>query len=91
MALAYGDNEVLSTIKSQVPVSTRFLAHGHKVSFEMVGREALDAAKATETARLAAYDVARYDQQGCYSPHVNFVETGGVISRSIFCARTSRT
>ena len=84
VALAYGDNEVLSTIKSQVPVSTRFLAHGHKVSFGMVGREALDAAKATETARLAAYDVARYDQQGCYSPHVNFVETGGVISPRTF-------
>ena len=84
VALAYGDNEVLSSIKSQVPVSTRFLAHGHKVSFGMVGREALDAAKATETARLAAYDVARYDQQGCYSPHVNFVETGGVISPRTF-------
>lgn len=84
VVLAYGDNETLSKLQSQVPVSTRFLAHGHKVSFGMVGREALDAAKATETARLAAYDVARYDQQGCYSPHVNFVETGGVISPRTF-------
>ena len=33
---------------------------------------------------LAAYDVARYDQQGCYAPHVVFVERGGAVSPETF-------
>lgn len=77
VALAFGGNEALAAIQSRAPVTTRFLAYGHKVSFSLIGREALDAAKASDTARCAAYDVARYDQQGCYSPHTIFVESGG--------------
>jgi hypothetical protein len=77
VAFAFGGNEALAEIQSRAPITTRFLAYGHKVSFSLIGREALDAAKASATAKLAAYDVARYDQQGCYSPHVIFVEAGG--------------
>ncbi len=84
VALAYGSNEALSAIQSRTPVTTRFLAYGHKVSFSLIGREALDAAKASSTARLAAYDVARYDQQGCYSPHVLFLEKGGKVAPKQF-------
>jgi len=43
----------------------------------MIGRAVLDAQRAPVTARLAALDVVRYDQQGCYSPHVFYVERGG--------------
>lgn len=77
VALAFGGNEALAEIQTRTPVTTRFLAYGHKISFSLIGREALDAAKASATAGRAAYDVARYDQQGCYSPHVIFVEKGG--------------
>jgi hypothetical protein len=80
IALAYGSNEVLAAIQARTPVTTRFLAYGHKVSFSLIGREALDAAKASSTARLAAYDVARYDQQGCYSPQVIYIEKGGTVA-----------
>ena len=79
VAVAFGRNETLSEIQSRAPVTTRFLAYGHKVSFSLIGREALDAAKASSTAHLSAYDVVRYDQQGCYSPHVIFVEMGGAV------------
>lgn len=41
---------------------------------------ALDTLRAPATARLAAWDVMRYDQQGCYSPHVFYVERGGKVS-----------
>ena len=84
VALAYGSNEALSAIQSRTPITTRFLAYGHKVSFGLIGREALDAAKGSSTAQLAAYDVARYDQQGCYSPHILFIEKGGNISPKQF-------
>lgn len=77
VALAFGGNEALAAIQSRTPITTRLLAYGHKVSFSLIAREALDAAKASDTARRAAYDVARYDQQGCYSPHTIFVEAGG--------------
>jgi hypothetical protein len=61
-------------------VTTRFLPYGHKLGFGLVGRAVLDAQRAPATARLAAHDVARYDQQGCYSPHVFYVERGGNVS-----------
>ena len=80
IALAYGNNEALAALQSSAPITTRFLAYGHKVSFSLIGRETLDAAKASSTARLAAYDVARYDQQGCYSPQMLFIERGGSIA-----------
>ena len=78
--LAYGDNDSLEQIRRQLPITTRFLQHGHKLSFGLIGRRALDARRAPTTARLAAHDVVRYDQQGCYSPHVFYVERGGKVS-----------
>ncbi|MDA0340247.1 MAG: acyl-CoA reductase [Proteobacteria bacterium] len=84
VALGFGRNESLAAIQNRVPITTRFLAYGHKVSFAMVSVAALDPAKATATARSAAYDVVRYDQQGCFAPHVFFVERGGAVSPEIF-------
>jgi len=75
--LAYGGNDSLEQVRRQLPVTTRFLPHGHKLGFGVIGRAALDAQHAPATARLAALDVVRYDQQGCYSPHVFYVERGG--------------
>ncbi len=77
--IAYGGNESLAALRQNVPVTARFLAHGHKVSFGIVSKAALDTRKASETARKAAWDIVRYDQQGCYSPHMFFVERGGKV------------
>src|SRR3546814_21099619 len=41
---------------------------------------ALDAVNAPVLARRAAWDVMRYDQQGCYSPHIFYVQRGGQIA-----------
>jgi hypothetical protein len=84
LVLGYGQNESLEAIKRRLPVTKRFLAFGHKVSFAMVSAEALNASKASTTAQLVAYDVARYDQQGCYAPHMVFVEHGGSVSPEKF-------
>jgi hypothetical protein len=78
--LAYGGNETLEQVRRQVPVETRFLGHGHKLGFGLVGRSALDPRRGPALARLAAHDVVRYDQQGCYSPHAFYVERGGRLS-----------
>lgn len=78
--LAYGGNEAIAQVRSQVPVTTRFLGYGHKLGFGLVGRAALDTQRAPATARLAAHDIVRYEQQGCYSPHQFYVERGGKVS-----------
>jgi hypothetical protein len=82
--LAYGNNGSLDAVRRQLPVTTRFLPYGHKLGFGMVGVAALDALRAPATARLAAWDVMRYDQQGCYSPHVFYVQRGGRVAPGEF-------
>jgi len=84
LVLAYGGNTALAQVRQQVPVTTRFLPYGHKLSFGLVAKTALDVRKALKTAQQAAYDVVRYDQQGCYSPHVFYVARGGRISPDEF-------
>ena len=80
VVLAYGGNDSLAAIRARTPITTRCLTYGHKISFGLVSRAALDTSKAWSVAHQAAYDVIRYDQQGCYSPHVFFIERGGKVS-----------
>jgi hypothetical protein len=65
------------------------VAYGHKLSFGVIGREALSADRLGETVDRAAYDVAKYDQQGCLSPHLFYVETGGQSSPRAFAEALS--
>ena len=78
--LAYGGDAAIAQVRAQVPVGARFLGYGHKLGFGLVGRAALDTQRAPATARLAAHDIVRYEQQGCYSPHHFYVERGGRVA-----------
>jgi len=80
VVLAYGGNDTLAALRQQVPVGTRFLPHGHKLSAGLVSSAALDAQRAQATARAAALDVVRYEQQGCYSPQTFYVARGGRVT-----------
>ena len=80
--LAYGSDQSVAAIRRLVPAGVRFLGHGHKISFAVVTREACT----KETAQQLAYDVTMYDQQGCVSPHMAFVERGGALAPSAFAA-----
>lgn len=82
--LAYGGNQALDALRRRLPVTTRFLPHGHKLGFGMVAATALDTLQAPAVARRAAWDVMRYDQQGCYSPHVFYVERGAPVPPRAF-------
>jgi hypothetical protein len=79
VVLAYGGNTALRAMQDRMPVTTRFLPHGHKLSFGMVSKAALSVLRGQATARAAALDVARWDQQGCYSPQVFYVQRGGPV------------
>jgi hypothetical protein len=82
--MAYGGNDTLTALRGKLPVTTRFLPHGHKIGFGVIAREALDSRKAPTLARLTAHDVVRYEQQGCYSPQMIFVERGGRVEPAEF-------
>ena len=84
IVLAYGGNIALAAIQNQVPVTTRFLPHGHKLSFGMVSKSALSVVRAKRIAAQAALDIVRYEQQGCYSPQMFYVERGAQVSPQEF-------
>ncbi|AGT32453.1 acyl-CoA reductase [Geobacillus genomosp. 3] len=84
VVVGYGSNASLQDMQSRIPVTTRFLPFGHKISFGIVSRSCLDARKAWQTAHQAAFDIVRYDQQGCYSPHLFYVQKGGRVSPKEF-------
>ncbi len=84
LVIAYGNNETLKEIREHTPVTTRCLTFSHKLSLGMVSRAALVKSKAWEVAHQAAFDIINYDQQGCYSPQVFFVERGGSVSPKQF-------
>ncbi|KAA9029461.1 acyl-CoA reductase [Niallia endozanthoxylica] len=90
IVIGYGGNHSLESLQSRIPVTTRFLPFGHKISFGLVLHSALDSQKAWRTAHQAALDVVRYDQQGCYSPHLFYVQTGGNVSPKEFARYMAR-
>ncbi len=85
--IAYGSDASVGKIRGRVPSGVRFVGHGHRVSFAVLGREALDPASLHRLAERVAYDVSLFDQQGCVSPHVIYVEQGGAIPPEGFAER----
>ena len=78
VVVAYGSSESVAALRDRTPVTSRFVAYHHRVSLGMVGREALGSETARRTATAAADAIAVFDQRGCVSPHVLYVEHGGV-------------
>lgn len=75
--VAFGDNSSVGAIRSLVPLHTRFVGHGHKLSFALVEGSLLDDdTLSCNLARAAAYDFSVYDQQGCLSPRCLFIQGG---------------
>ncbi len=69
LVVASGSDASVDDLRARC--ATRFIGHGYKVSFAVVAREAIDE---PETAAALARDVAIWDQRGCLSPQVCFVE-----------------
>ena len=81
---ATGSDETLAAIRAQLPIKTRFLGYGHRVSFGFVAHEVLHGARAKKIVAAAADDVVAWNQLGCLSPHVIYVEAGGEVSPENF-------
>jgi len=83
LVVASGSDATIASIAARVP--GRFIGHGHKISFAVIGTECLrDPAGAREVARRLAYDVSLWDQQGCLSPQLCYVEAGGRVAPGDF-------
>jgi hypothetical protein len=81
---ATGSDETLAAIRTKLPPKVRFLGYGHRVSFGFVASGALTGFHAKKVVQRAAADVVAWDQLGCLSPHVIYVEHGGGVSAEQF-------
>ncbi|MEC7358073.1 MAG: acyl-CoA reductase [Verrucomicrobiota bacterium] len=66
--IVFGSDETVREIESRLFHHQIFIPHNHKVSVAII-----DSDKNQEAAKLAALDVAMFDQQGCLSPHDIYV------------------
>lgn len=81
---AYGGDGAVEELRARTPVTARFVAYHHRVSFGIVGRDALDDEHRHRAASEVAGAVAFFDQRGCVSPQVVYVEEGGVVEPAVF-------
>jgi len=79
-----GSDETVASVRRRVPGTTRFLGYGHRVSFAYVARELMTPRHLPRLAEAAAADVAAWNQLGCLSPHLIYVEAGGRRSPEAF-------
>ncbi|PWU12729.1 MAG: hypothetical protein C5B50_20925 [Verrucomicrobia bacterium] len=87
---ATGTDETLAAIRLRVPPKTKFLGYGHRVSFAFISSKALSARAAHKQVERAVADVVAWDQLGCLSPHVIYVENGGHLSPVEFALAMSK-
>jgi len=74
---ATGSDETLAAIRARLPVKARFVGYGHRLSFGYLSNEVLFRSDAAKVVADAATDVVAWNQLGCLSPHVFYVQSGG--------------
>lgn len=84
---ASGTDETLASIRRRVPAQVRFIGHGHKLSFLYLTKESLAGFSAKKLVRRAAEDIVAWDQAGCLSPHVVYVEVNPDLPPELFAER----
>jgi hypothetical protein len=77
---ATGSEEMIRTVRSQIPGHARFLGYGHRLSFAYVAADMLTIYGLKRLAQDTVNDIASWNQIGCLSPHVIYVQENGVVS-----------
>jgi hypothetical protein len=83
---ATGSDEALGAIRARLPARARFLGYGHRVSFGFVSAPVLTGLFLNRVISRAAADVTAWNQLGCLSPHILYVESGGETDPQRFAA-----
>jgi hypothetical protein len=81
---ATGTDETLTALRTRLPHRARFLGYGHRVSFAFIGNGVLSGPEVRKTIERVARDVAAWNQLGCLSPHVVYVQNGGTVPPELF-------
>jgi len=69
----YGSDETIAAMVARLG-ATPLIAHGHGVSAAYCSADALDDAHVGDTVASLSLDICAYDQRGCLSPQVVYVE-----------------
>ncbi len=77
LVMIYGSEQTVKVLRPLIPLKTKTIIYGPRVSFGVVTREKVT----RKVAYAAALDIALYDQKGCLSPHTYYIE--GPSDRSI--------
>src|SRR6185369_10097130 len=81
---ATGSDETLGHIRRRLPSKTRFLGYGHRISFGYISGDALSGIGSSRIVTRAADDVIAWNQLGCLSPHVIYVQDAADLSPGKF-------
>jgi hypothetical protein len=81
---ATGSDETLAAIRQRLPAAVRLAGYGHRVSFGYVTSGALSGFTAKKIVERVVSDVVAWNQLGCLSPHVIYVEGGGAVAAEHF-------
>lgn len=81
---AQGSDETLQSIAPRLRHGCRWIPHGHRLSFGFIGSDQLSSYQAPRLAHRAAADITAWNQLGCLSPHVFYVEDRGSVSAEGF-------
>jgi hypothetical protein len=84
---ATGSDESLAEIRRRLPERVRFVGYGHRVSFAYIAGGALRGSNAKAIAAQVATDIVAWNQLGCLSPHVIYVERGAGVAPEHFAER----
>jgi acyl-CoA reductase LuxC len=88
--VVYGSNETVATVQRGLRENQSLIAYPHRVGLCALGRAALSTEELDATSKAAALAVATFDQRGCVSPHVIYVEEGGAVTPMDFAAALAR-
>ncbi|HZD04333.1 MAG TPA: acyl-CoA reductase [Longimicrobiales bacterium] len=90
LVVVYGSDGVVAAVRRRLGPHVPMVAYHHRVSAALVGREALRPGPLEAAARQAARAVALFDQRGCVSPRVVWVEEGGEVGPRDFARALTR-
>jgi hypothetical protein len=79
-----GSDETLTSLRQRLPLRARFVGYGHRVSFGYVTKNVLSGLNARKIVARAATDVVAWNQLGCLSPHIIYVESGAEMTAEEF-------
>ncbi|MAH76223.1 MAG: hypothetical protein CBC62_09245 [Opitutia bacterium TMED102] len=82
--VATGSDKTVQTIRKRLPLGKQFVGYGHRVSLGYIEQLANEVMGTQTIISRAADDVVAWNQQGCLSPHVIYVEEFGNLNPDRF-------